>query len=131
MRKVIQWLGGEHEFALDIGGLRALQTACNAGPEQILADLSGRSWKIDHTFQTIRLGLIGGGMKADEAARIVDTAFRSHPLMLFKPTAHLIILCALMGDPDDPLGDASGEARGETAPPENGGSASSTGPAQP
>ena len=118
------WLGGEHEFALDIGGLRALQTACDAGPQQILNRVATGTWRVDDLFQTIRLGLVGGGMAAGEATRLTEATFKSHALMQFRPTAQAILVAALIGDPDDALG----EAKGETAPPENGGSANSTEP---
>lgn len=118
------WAGGEHPFALDIGALRALQTACDAGPQQILTRITAGSWRVDDLMQTIRLGLIGGGMAQAEAARIVDAAFRSHPLLTFRPTAQSVLVLALMGDPEDRLG----ETKGETAPPENGGSLTSTEP---
>jgi hypothetical protein len=118
----LKWIGGEHDFALDIGGLRALQNACDAGPEQIFRRILSGQWRIDDLYQTIRLGLIGGGMADRDAARVVDTAFRSHPVMLFRTTAHTVLLLSLLGDADDPLG----EAQGATAPPENGGLASST-----
>lgn len=120
----IVWLGGEHEFALDIGGLRALQGHCDAGPQQILNRLTTGHWRVDDVFQTIRLGLIGGGMAQADANRLVDATFKSHKLMQFRPTAQAILVAALIGDPDDPVG----EAEGETAPPENGGSATSTEP---
>ncbi|MEO8531014.1 MAG: gene transfer agent family protein, partial [Deltaproteobacteria bacterium] len=55
------WVGGEHEFALNIGELRALQSACDAGPEQILMRMVRQEWRIDDVCETIRLGLLGGG----------------------------------------------------------------------
>ena len=124
MMSLLVWVGGEHAFALDIGALRALQTACDAGPQQILARIAGGTWRVDDLMQTIRLGLIGGGMEQKEAARLVETAFKSHPLLTFRPTAQSVLVLALMGDPEDRLG----ETTGETAPPENGGSPTSTAP---
>jgi hypothetical protein len=121
---LILWEGGEHAFALDIGGLRALQTACDAGPQQILNRIVTGAWRVDDLYQTIRLGLIGGGMAAAEAARVTDTSFKSHPMMKFRAPAQAVLVAALIGDPDDPLG----EATGAPPPPENGGSATSTGP---
>lgn len=122
--KSLVWAGGEHPFALDIGALRALQGHCDAGPQQILNRIAAGGWRVDDLLQTIRLGLICGGMAQAEATRIVDTAFRSHPLLAFRPTAQAILVAALVGDPDDRLG----ETTGEPTPPENGGSATSTEP---
>jgi hypothetical protein len=122
--KSMIWAGGEHPFALDIGALRALQDHCDAGPQQILTRITTGAWRVDDLMQTIRLGLIGGGMAQTEASRIVDTTFKSHPLLVFRPTAQAILVAALVGDPDDRLG----ETTGEPTPPENGGSATSTEP---
>jgi hypothetical protein len=121
---MILWVGGEHPFALDIGALRALQTACDAGPQQILNRVATGAWRVDDLYQTIRLGLIGGGMTPAEAGRVTETAFKSHPMMQFRPPAQAVLVAALIGDPDDPLG----EEPGAPPPPENGGSATSTEP---
>ncbi len=118
------WLGGEHEFALDIGSLRALQKHCDAGPQQILNRIAVGNWRVDDLYQTIRLGLIGGGMAQAEANRLTDATFQAHKLRQLRPTAQAILVDALIGDPDDPVG----EVEGETAPPENGGSPTSTEP---
>jgi hypothetical protein len=122
MKITLTWPGGEHDFLLRIGEIRALQAACDAGPEEIFHRLGGTGWRIDDAFHTLRLGLIGGGMKDREAADLVARMFESHPFKVFCPPARLVLLAALVGDPDDPVG----EVPGETAPPENGGSARST-----
>lgn len=124
MKITLTWPGGEHEFLLRIGEMRALQAACDAGPEEIFHRLGGTGWRIDDAFHTLRLGLIGAGMKEREAAELVTRMFDAHPFKVFCPPARLVLLAALVGDPDDALG----EAQGETAPPENGGSAASTAP---
>jgi hypothetical protein len=124
MKVTLVWPGGEHSFLLGIGELRALQTACDAGPEQIFHRLGGRDWRIDDPLQTLRLGLIGAGMKDTEAAELVTRMFQTHPCKVFCAPARMVLLAALVGDPDDPVGESMGEA----APPENGGSAASTAP---
>jgi hypothetical protein len=124
MKVAIAWPGGEHDFLLEIGHLRALQDACDAGPEQIFKRLGDGSWRVDDIFQTVRLGLIGGGMDSKAAADLVSKMFQSHPIMTFRNVARLVLMASLVGDPDDPVG----EREGETAPPENGGSATSTAP---
>jgi hypothetical protein len=126
MKVRLTWPGGEHDFLLDIGKLRALQAACEAGPEQIFKRLGDGTWRVDDSFQTVRLGLIGGGMADEEARKVTTLAFDSHPLRSFCPVARLILLAALVGDKDDQVG----EDAGETAPPANGGSPTSTEPGQ-
>lgn len=122
----LQWIGGEHDFALDIGGLRALQTACDAGPEQILRRLSAGTWRVNDLFDTIRLGLIGGGMTAKDANAIVNDMFAKHPYLPFRLTAQAILMAALVGPEDDIVGEPEGEAPS----PQNGNSATSTATAQ-
>jgi hypothetical protein len=116
----LKWVGGEHDFALDIGALRALQTACDAGPEQILRRITAGLWKVDDLYETLRLGLITGeSMSQADAAKMVNRLFTQHPLMAFRLTAARVLTAALVGPEDDPLG----EAGGEPPPPQNGGSA--------
>lgn len=121
--QVIVWIGGEHAFALDLGALRALQDACDAGPEQILRRITSGTWRVNDLFDTIRLGLIcGAGMSQVEAAKFVTGLFARHPLFEFRSVAQMILLSALVGVEGDPLG----ELTGAEAPPENGNSAGST-----
>lgn len=118
-----QWFGGEHEFALKIGQLRALQTACDAGPEQILSRIWSGEWRVDDLFEVIRLGLIGGGeMDAKDAGQFVIGLVDKHPMMEFKPLAQDILMASLIGDVGDPVGEPEGAMR----PPADGSSAKST-----
>lgn len=119
----LTWVGGEHEFALPIAALRALQDARDAGPEQIFNRLRLGDWQIDDAVQVIRWGLHGAGMDAGEAAKMVTPLVDLHPLAPFKLLALKILSHALFGPGDDPVG----EARGVTATaPENGASRGST-----
>lgn len=101
------WPGGEHAFRLRLGELRALQDKCDAGPELILQRIRLGAWKVDDLFETLRLGLIGGGMDAGEARRKVADAFERDPLLSFKSPALEVLAAALIGDPDDPAGEPS------------------------
>lgn len=122
-KKRFNWLGGEHEFALDLGALRALQASCDAGPEQIMRRIMSGAWRVNDLFDTIRLGLITSGeMKSAEAAEFVTGLFNQHPVSLFREVAQVILFAALIGVEDDPLGELTGGA----PPPENGSSADST-----
>ena len=111
------WAGGEHGFALDIGGLRAVQDSTNRGPMEIYAALGSGTWRIDDVLAVLRFGLIGGGMAPGEAkalmVRIVDVT----PIGKLVATAHLVIAAALVGPADDPVGGSAGEPAGAAAPP--------------
>lgn len=119
----LQWVGGEHEFALNIGQLRALQKACDAGPEQILTRIWSGEWRVDDLIEVLRLGLIGGGdVDRKDAGQLVSGLFDKHAILQFKPVAQAVLMDALTGDDGDPVG----EPAGATTPPANGSSVKST-----
>lgn len=122
---VLNWPGGEHEFALRLGELRKVQDSCKAGPEQILNRLIDGTWLIDDLIEPIRLGLIGSGaMEQSQAGPLVTRMFEQHSRVAFKLTAIAVMADALHGPEDD----MPGKEAGETSPPENGDSAKSTEP---
>ncbi|UXN62908.1 gene transfer agent family protein [Phyllobacterium sp. A18/5-2] len=106
------WPGGENEFALAIGELRALEQRTGAGAFVVLTRLLASQWKVDDIVSTIRLGLIGGGMKESEAKQLLDNTLDTasyHSLVL---TASRILEHALMWDAEDSPGElAAGEAK--------------------
>ncbi len=52
---------------LGLGELLELQEKCDAGPAQIVARLEGGTWRVQDLRETLRLGLIGGGMTPTDA----------------------------------------------------------------
>jgi hypothetical protein len=61
-QKII-WEGGEHPFLLTCPHhVIALQEACGLGIAEIWARLTSGAWNLAMIRETIRLGLIGGGM---------------------------------------------------------------------
>ena len=122
MNEPINWLGGEHVFSLKIGELRALQENCDAGPEEIAKRFYDGTWRVDDLVETIRLGLIGGGMDRAEAMKTINRVVDQHGWLNVKPTAYAVISLALTGPGDD----TPGEPEGVETPPENGSSAKST-----
>lgn len=121
------WAGGEHDFRLTLGSLRALQDACNAGPFEIRNRLLTQTARVNDVTETLRLGLMGGGMEKDAAQKLViGTAEASGLLDLVFP-ALSVLTHALVGPSDDPIGDDAGKTMGEQLPPAaDGGSAGST-----
>lgn len=67
----LNWAGGEHEFLLAIGDLRALQEQRGASPMAISMRLSRGEWELDDPLTVMRLGLVGGGMEKQKAAALV------------------------------------------------------------
>ena len=113
--KTISWIGGQHDFVLNIGQLRALQGNCNAGPEAIFLRITTGTWLIDDLIETIRLGLIGGGMSNKEAGPLVVHLFELHGALEFKPVAIEILTNALVGEEDDPVGEPDGVKQQENS----------------
>ncbi len=112
----LTWSGGEHTFALRIEHLRAMQDKCDAGPAWVLARLGSGQWLVDDVIQPIRLGLEGGGMAKDDARKLVKKHVEDKPLTLSVLTARAVLMSALYGNPDDPVGDDKGEGQGEVEP---------------
>ena len=92
------WAGGEHVFVLRLGELRALQERTQRGPDEIVARLANRTWWVDDALETVRLGLIGGGMDAGEARRVLASATETAPLTEFRALA-FDVLCAALYPP--------------------------------
>ncbi len=119
----LNWVGGEHSFALRLGELQALQDATGEGPgaslQRLFASMQSGAmlgpWKIADVIDTVRLGLIGGGMERTKAATIVRKAVEHHNITSMVATASEILLDALAEkDPD------AGEAEGAPNPKKNG-----------
>lgn len=120
------WPGGEHDFLLGLGELRALQKNCDAGPNEVMARLSAGGWRVDDVYETLRLGLIGGGMASREAGPLVEKTVAQVRLLRLAPYALAVIGHSLIApDPEDVPEKPAGA---ETAA-ENGGSPKSTAPA--
>lgn len=110
----LPWAGENRRFRLAIGQLRELQEGVNKwrvaigappiGPRTLLRLLvEGDGW-IDEIREVIRLGLIGGGMKIDLVPGLVKRYVDERPLMESAQVAQAILLTALVGDVDDPVG---------------------------
>lgn len=115
----LKWADGEHDFRLPIGQLRELQRTCDAGPLQILDRIGNRAWRLDDIRETIRLGLIGGGMDPMGALDRVLNYVDARPLMESVSTAQAVLIAALVGVPEDPVGgkrDGEADRTGSSSP---------------
>lgn len=76
---VLKWADGEYVFRLRIKEIDELQRVCNAGFGEIAQRvMSGVPYYRD-VYDTIRLGLIGGGMPAVKALQMVQTYVEDRP----------------------------------------------------
>jgi hypothetical protein len=117
-----EFAGEEHDFRLAWGELIELQEKRDAGPAVVLARLSLGQWMLQDVTETIRLGLIGAGMDAVAAARLVRLNVEQKPWELGGETglvvlAVRILASALHGAPDEPLGKAGETRNGSTISP--------------
>jgi hypothetical protein len=110
----IVWPGGEHDFRLGIGELRALEQKSDAGCAVVLMRLLGAAWKIDDVIGPIRLGLIGGGMGSHEAQKAVDEALQEVSPYALAVTAADVLRRFIMWDGDDQPGEADAGAGNQT-----------------
>lgn len=105
--RLIAWQGGEHEFCIAaVGNIMALEGACKSGMGSVYGRLIDGTWWLNDIRETIRLGLIGGGMTPAEAMDIVKANVDANPKG-FAPSvlvAIAILEAALVGVPDDPVG---------------------------
>lgn len=112
-----EWADGEHKFRLGIGQLAELQEKCDAGPAWIYNRLRDESWRVADITETIRLGLIGGGMPAEKAGPLVRRYVTNRPLNDSVPVAMAVLAVLLVGVPDEPPKKAEGETATETPSP--------------
>lgn len=105
----LTWGDGEHKFRLAIGQLRELQDKCGAGPLEVLDRLATRRWRVEDVRETMRLGLIGGGMEPIKAIPLVKHYIDERPLMESIPAAQAVLMAALVGVPDDEVGKGEAE----------------------
>jgi len=94
---------GHYTFRLAWGELEKLQDSLDCGPLVVLDRLQTRQWKIRDVREIIRLGLIGGGLDAAKALKLVrgyvedDGSLIANAVLAFR-----ILGASLVGAPDEP-----------------------------
>lgn len=105
-----------YTFRLGLKQQQELQEKCDAGPEFIRARLATGFPNVDDIRETIRLGLVGGGMPAAKALKLVERYVDDMPRKPNHIHAQAILDAALVGVPDDPVG-KSQPGQGEATAP--------------
>jgi len=105
------WGDGRHAFRLRIGELLELQELCDAGPVEIRDRLLTGRWRVNDLLHTIRLGLVGGGMKPAAAIALTRRYAEDRPLQESVMPALTVITAAIIGVPED-----QPKAKGDAAP---------------
>ncbi|MBL4761719.1 MAG: gene transfer agent family protein [Gammaproteobacteria bacterium] len=110
--EIIDWVGGEHTFALDLPRLEALQARCNDdGIGLIHHRLQAGLFRVQDVMATVALGLEGGGMERRAAVNLVRRLYEDHGLDKLAIVANTLLSLARYGWPG---GDISGGGGVET-----------------
>lgn len=99
----LEWADAEYVFRLPIKQLIELQEKCDAGPAHILSRLQQGAWRVEDVRETIRLGLIGGGLDAPKALKLTTRYVDDTPLFGNVLYAEAILSAAVLGVEDEPL----------------------------
>ena len=118
-RVAFDWADGHYSFRLPIEQLLELQAKCDAGPPEIHQRVATARWRVEDLRETIRLGLIGGGLTPVKAMELTRAYVDRRPLNESVGPAFAILTAALVGVPgDEPKhGKPSKKAKAEAATP--------------
>ncbi|WP_018634408.1 gene transfer agent family protein [Neomegalonema perideroedes] len=123
----MDWGDGRHRFALPIGRLRELQDKTAVGPYALYRRLLSGDWRVEDLVETLRLGLIGGGLKPPEALTLTRRYVEDRPLLESVTPALSVLAWALL--PDAGAGDEEEDGeKGGKKKPNRGRSPSNSGP---
>ncbi|MGB3445739.1 MAG: gene transfer agent family protein [Xanthobacteraceae bacterium] len=100
----LPWADGDYTFRLAWGELIKLQEACDAGPGMVLQRLMTNDCRVQDISNTIRLGLVGGGMEPTKALQMVRDYVESRPPLENRALAYGILAVAWHGPPDEQPG---------------------------
>lgn len=93
----LDWADDEHAFCLRIGELRELEGKTGVGPQRLMRRISEGDWRVDDLRETLRLGLIGGGMKPSDALTLVRRYVDERPLIESIQPALAVLVAVLSG----------------------------------
>lgn len=94
--------GGTYRFRLAMGELEELQEVAGAGPYHCLRRLLAGDWHLQDVRDTLRLGLIGGGLPANDALKLTRRYVDERPDWLRNATLAIAVLsAALAGAPEE------------------------------
>ena len=110
----IDWGDGTYTFRLRLIDAIELQSKCEAPIATIVSRVNGGGYSIADIRETIRLGLIGGGLKPHDALRLVRTYVDDRPLIESYAVARLILGGLMFGFAESPLVPAAAGATATT-----------------
>lgn len=100
---------GSHRFRLALGELEELQEKTGIGPFLLWQRLLNGEWRIADVRETLRLGLIGGGMEPVAALNLIRRyADARQDWLAHSVLAQAIVLAAIAGAPEEVPGKSGG-----------------------
>jgi hypothetical protein len=110
--------GRTRQFQLRLGEIEALEQACGAGIGEIAFRLQAHTFKAADVWETIRLGLEGGGASEAEATTVL-MRYRAAPIADYIGLAARILGAALNGvEPEAGKGEAEGNGTDPVTSPD-------------
>jgi hypothetical protein len=101
----LTWGDGQHKFNVaKIKSALELEEKCDAGVAQIFQRIRSDSWKINDVRETLRIGLIGGGMTPDKALSLINRYCDDRPWAESLQPAIYVLMAAMLGVPGDDVG---------------------------
>ena len=93
---------GTHRFRLGFGELEELQEKTGLGPFVLFQRLLGGEWRLADVRETLRVGLIGGGMKPLDALGLVRRYVdERQDWITHAGRAQAIVFAAIAGAPEE------------------------------
>lgn len=100
---------GTHRFRLALGELEELQEKTGIGPFLLWQRLLHGEWRTADVRETLRLGLIGGGMEPVAALNLIRRYVDARQDWLaLSVVAQTIVLAAIAGAPEEAPGKSEG-----------------------
>jgi tail tube GTA-gp10-like protein len=99
---VLPFAASDFTFRLAIGQWQKLEEAVDCGPVILIDRLYNGQWKVNDIRETLRWGLIGGGMKPAKAAEMVrDFIEDGNPLLPNLLIAQRVAQAGWVGAPEE------------------------------
>jgi hypothetical protein len=115
---IADWGDGEHRFRLGLAQLLELQEKTGVGPMELFFRVRSMRWRVEDITETLRLGLVGGGLKpADAVALVRRYGPGARPLAESVPLVVEILAAAIVVPEAPPEGNGEAETETGVSPP--------------
>jgi len=98
---------GDAEYVFCVAKIKLaleLEEKCSSGVAEVFDRLRNDKWRINDVRETLRLGLIGGGLEPVAALKLVTRYCDDRPWIESVQPALLVLMAAMVGVPGDDVG---------------------------